>query len=142
MRSGRRCSTISASCPRSDGSCARSRSGWASEVHLACEASDERLDPDLETLVYRVTQEALTNAAKYADSPNVKLTLERSGARLRLLVEDHGCGFDVDAALAVAASDRGFGLRAMRDRVQLFGGRFQVTSAPGRGTTIEVEVPL
>jgi two-component system, NarL family, sensor kinase len=113
------------------------------EVHLACEpTTDERLDPDLETLVYRVTQEALTNAAKYADSPHVKLTLERSGARLRLLVEDHGRGFDVGAALAVAASDRGFGLRAMRDRVQLFGGRFQVTSAPGRGTTIEVEVPL
>jgi two-component system, NarL family, sensor kinase len=112
------------------------------EVHLACQPTDERLDPDLETLVYRVTQEALTNAAKYADTPHVNLRLERSGVRLRLLVEDHGRGFDVGAALAVAASDRGFGLRAMRDRVQLFGGRFQVTSAPGRGTTIKVEVPL
>jgi two-component system NarL family sensor kinase len=110
------------------------------EVHLRCDPTGERLDPDLETLVYRVTQEALTNAAKYADTPRVQLTLERSGARLRLLVEDHGRGFDVGAA--AATSDRGFGLRAMRDRVLLFGGRFQVRSAPARGTTIEVEVPL
>jgi len=114
----------------------------AIEVHLTCEPMEERLDPDLETLVYRVAQEALTNAAKYADSPDITLTLECSDTRLRLLVQDHGRGFDVDAALTGNANERGFGLRAMRDRVQLFGGRFQVTSAPGRGTTIQVEVPL
>jgi two-component system, NarL family, sensor kinase len=118
----------------------RERTGL--EVRLACDAIGKRLDPDLETVVYRVTQEALTNAAKYADTPSVNLRLERCRARLRLLIQDHGRGFDVDAALAVTTSDRGFGLRAMRDRVQLFGGRFQVTSAPGRGTSIEVEVPL
>ena len=114
----------------------------AVQVRLTCEPMEERLDPDLETLVYRVVQEALTNAAKYADSPDVTLTLECSDARLRLLIQDYGRGFDVDAALTGDASDRGFGLRAMRDRVQLFGGRFKVTSAPGRGTTIQVEVPL
>ena len=114
----------------------------AVQVHLTCNPIEERLDPDLETLVYRVAQEALTNVAKHADSPDVTLTLECSATRLRLLIEDHGRGFDVDAALRGNASDRGFGLRAMRDRVQLFGGHFQVTSAPGRGTTIQIEVPL
>lgn len=112
------------------------------DVRVDLEETDERFDPDVETLVYRVAQEALTNAAKYADASRVQLTLDHEPSQLNLRVADDGRGFDAAAVLSATVDERGFGLRGMRDRVHLFGGRFQVTSSAGRGTTVQVELPI
>jgi two-component system NarL family sensor kinase len=112
------------------------------EVELLSEGMDERTEVDLENLVFRLVQEALTNVAKHARTSRVRVHLRRTPDRLFLRVEDHGAGFDADAFLQAHDEDRGFGLRGMRDRVHLFAGRFTLTSAPGAGTMLEVEIPL
>ena len=112
------------------------------EVALSADGVDEQMDPDLSNLVFRLVQEALTNVAKHARAARAEVRLRRAGDRLFLAVQDRGAGFDAASCLRSTDEDRGFGLRGMRDRVQLFSGRFTVTSEPGAGTTIEVEVPL
>lgn len=99
-----------------------------------------RLDPDLETLIFRVAQEALTNALKHSAAPGAELELRRRGRRVRLAVRDRGRGFD--ASTPLPARSEGCGLAAMRDRVELSGGRFGVESRPGRGTAVEVELTV
>jgi signal transduction histidine kinase len=112
------------------------------EVELLHEGLEARLGDEHETLVFRVVQEALSNAAKHARASRVGVRLARRGGELTLRVEDDGAGFEVAAVLASQDQDRSFGLRAMRDRVQLLGGRFSLRSAPGSGTAIDVCVPL
>lgn len=102
----------------------------------------ERLDPDVEIIVFRVTQEALTNVAKYAEASCVQVGLTCEGQRLTLSIEDDGKGFDAGAALRATGEDQGGGVRGMRDRVQLFGGTFSLSSTPGQGARIEIELPL
>jgi two-component system sensor histidine kinase UhpB len=111
-------------------------------VELTHDESNGGTTPEVATLVFRVVQEALTNVAKHARSATVEVHLRRQGERLLLTVQDHGAGFDAEQVLTSDDEDRGFGLRGMRDRVQLLRGRFAARSAPGTGTTIEVEVPL
>lgn len=102
----------------------------------------ERLDPELETLAYRVVQEALTNASRHAQGATATVRLRLADGRLHVSVLDDGPGFDAAAVLASSDEDRGFGVRGMRDRVRLLGGRFALRSAPGAGTAVEVEVPV
>ena len=111
------------------------------EVELVSEGVDERTDPDLENLVFRLVQEALTNIAKHARAPLARIHLRRAEERLFLRVEDAAPG-STRRVRALDREERGFGLRGMRDRVHLFAGRFTLTSQPGAGTTLEVEVPL
>jgi signal transduction histidine kinase len=113
-------------------------------VTLTCEGVDDDVPPEVETVLFRIAQESLTNVARHAGSPNAEVVLRRAAERLVLTVQDHGAGFDVEAAqeLSERDDDRGFGLRGMRDRVQLFRGRLSVTSLRGQGTTIEADVPL
>ena len=108
-------------------------------VELAAEGVGDRLDPEMDSLVFRVVQEALTNVAKHARAASARVRLALQGSRLHLSVEDQGQGFDAETA---SAAGEGFGLRGMRDRVQLFGGRFTVRSRPGEGTAIQAELPL
>jgi two-component system sensor histidine kinase UhpB len=111
-------------------------------LEFVCEGEDTVTDPAAETLVFRVAQEALTNVAKHAHAAKAEVRLRREPERLRLEVRDEGRGFDATAALARSDEEAGFGLRGMRDRVQLLGGRFEISSAPGAGTTIRLELPL
>jgi two-component system sensor histidine kinase UhpB len=111
------------------------------EVELHVDALEDRLDPDIETLVYRIVQEALTNVIKHARVDRAAVHLRRPPGRLLLRVEDRGAGFDPDNLLAGREEDRGFGVRAMRDRIHFFRGRFELRSAPGAGTVVELEVP-
>lgn len=115
------------------------RAGLAVELS---EEGDGPADPDAEALVYRVAQEALTNAAKHARAASAALRLRRAPTYLRLEVRDDGAGFDPAAVLARADEDAGFGLRGLRDRVQLLGGRFELSASPGAGSALTVEVPL
>jgi|GEM_PF-781570 len=102
-----------------------------------------RLDPEVETAIYRVVQEALTNVARHASAGRVSVILERRrathapGEALVAVIEDDGAGFDVEEALA-----RGrLGLLGMRERVEMLGGSLTIESAPGAGTTVVVEAP-
>jgi PAS domain S-box-containing protein len=93
------------------------------------------LDAELEAVVYRVAQEALTNAARHANPDVVEISLTRHGAEIRLVVSDDGQGFDVTAPVD------GFGLVGMRERVSLIGGRFELQSSD-RGTAVWISLPI
>jgi signal transduction histidine kinase len=96
----------------------------------------ERLPPAIETAVYRVVQEALNNTLLHGgQSPSVDISVERQAAHLRCVVVDDGVGFDVKVK-------RGLGLLGMRERAHAVGGTCAITSAPGKGTSIEIVVPL
>lgn len=99
-----------------------------------------RLLPAVETGLYRIAQEALTNVGKHAHAPAAILALCGTPEGVRLLVEDSGGGFDPAAVQLTATS--GFGLTGMRERAHLLGGRLEVSSAPGSGTRVSVLVPL
>lgn len=99
-----------------------------------------RLPLDVELVLYRIVQEALSNVAKHANASRVEARLTRRGRSLRLVIEDDGCGFDVEAAKSSRGS--GLGLFGMEERLALIGGSVLVESAVGRGTRISVEAPL
>ena len=116
------------------------RTGIAVEVVF--EGAESRGNPDVETLVYRIVQEALTNVAKHSGASAATVTLRREPDRLSVRVEDRGAGFRPQETLSGRDEDRGFGVRAMRDRVEFVHGRFSLRSAPGEGTAVEAEIPL
>lgn len=96
------------------------------------------LDGDQQTLLFRVAQEALNNVVKHARARNATVRLRSHGGQLQLQVEDDGCGCDADSA----ARSGGSGLGGMRERLRLYGGRFQLQSTPGDGTRVLVSLPL
>jgi two-component system, NarL family, sensor kinase len=110
-------------------------------VELALSGLEERLDPDLETLVFRLVQEALTNVLRHAGVRRAEVSVAGDGERLELKVADAGRGFDPQAALAGGGTASGGGLRGMRDRLELFGGSLELASAPGEGTLVVARVP-
>jgi two-component system sensor histidine kinase UhpB len=112
------------------------------EVDVAFDGAGPRAGPDLETLVYRVVQEALTNVARHSGAGAATVTLSRERTRLLVRIEDRGAGFRPEALLSAGEDDRGFGVRAMKDRVEFMNGRFTIRSAPGSGTVVEAELPL
>lgn len=97
-----------------------------------------RLRPEVESLLYQTTHEALANAAKHAQAHRVAVRLGRTSDYLRLEVEDDGCGFHVQRALQ---SGGGLGLRGMQERAFLAGGSLQIISQPGAGTKIILVCP-
>lgn len=97
-----------------------------------------RLPESLEIALYRVAQEALTNASKHAAPQAVSVVVHRTANLVRLVIEDDGHGFDV----AEARPDTQLGLMGMRERAHLVGGAMTVESSRGRGTTVCVTVPL
>lgn len=94
-----------------------------------------QLPGELETLVYRVVQEAVSNAARHADAAMLTVVVEVDGGQLRIEVQDDGRGFDPTHTRAYLQGGR-VGLASMRERVELAGGTFVVRTSPGRGTTI------
>jgi len=114
--------------------------GW--EVGLEEALGDERLPPEVETTLFRVAQEALTNVRKHARASRVRVALDRSGNAVRLLVRDEGRGFQPDEATRSNGPGERVGLSGMRERVSLLGGRFELHSEPGSGTTVKAEVEL
>ena len=98
-----------------------------------------RLSPDTEGHLYRIVQEALNNVHKHASARHVLVTLERHGSRATLLIRDDGIGIE-EAPAVPAATRRGLGLVGMHERAALIGARFEIVSAPGRGTTVVIEL--
>jgi signal transduction histidine kinase len=117
------------------------RSGVACSVRVDLAG---RLDGELETVVYRVTQEALLNVARHAEAGRLWLELDGAGDRVDLEIRDDGVGFEPVASSALVR-DGHFGLVAMQERVEMAGGRFQLDTHPGTGVTLramfQVAVP-
>ena len=107
------------------------------DVDLEANLDETRLPPEVETAIYRIVQEALTNVAKHASAGHVSIILTRREGSLTAVVEDDGRGFG-----AGGGSDDGLGLTGMKERVGLLGGRLAIESTEGSGTTIVAEVPL
>ncbi len=107
------------------------------DVTLEMETLPE-LDQDVQTLLFRVAQEALNNVAKHADAREVMLRLVARGGMLQLQIVDDGRG--CDPATAVGAG--GSGLGGMRERLRLYDGRLELHSVPGEGTRLRAVVPL
>ncbi len=111
-------------------------------IQLRAEGVPERVHPDIEVVCYRVSQEALTNAARYAFASKITISLRIQKKQLVLSISDDGVGFEVDAALSDAASGRSFGLLGMQERAALAGGTAEIKSRPGGGTRVTVRLPL
>jgi signal transduction histidine kinase len=107
------------------------------DVQLEAQLGAERLPPEVETTLYRLGQEALTNVVKHAEARHVSILLARREGKAVAVIEDDGRGFDPNAA-----DGDGVGLLGMRERVELHDGRLTVESGPQAGTTLRIEIPL
>ena len=96
----------------------------------------------LETTIYRIVQEALTNVVRHAQATQVSVLLERRGEQLQMIVEDNGQGFNAEAERQDSSEGQYLGLLGMAERAMLVGGTLTIDSAPGGGTTIFLHIPL
>jgi len=108
-------------------------------VNFEAVGFDERLPAQMEVVLYRVAQEALTNIIKHADAGEVNIKLTKGYPDVILLIEDDGRGFDVSEAMMKRG---GLGLAGMRERVDGLGGTLKIKSSPGKGTRIRVTFPM
>lgn len=111
-------------------------SGVTCDLHLSL--TQPRLPSEVETTLYRVLQEALTNVVKHAHARRVGVVVKVSSSELVMIVEDDGAGFDLDR---VGATPR-LGLRGLHERLAAIHGRLEIESTPGHGTTLMIRVPL
>ena len=107
------------------------------EVDFISSVAIHRLARPLESALFRIVQETLGNIRRHSKSKHVRLELRHDGPFVRLTVEDMGVGFEPDKV----GADH-FGLRGIRERARLLGGRADIRSKPGRGTTVLVELPM
>ncbi|MBT2206792.1 MULTISPECIES: GAF domain-containing sensor histidine kinase [Actinomadura] len=110
-------------------------------VRFAAEGADV-LPEEHETVAYRIAQEALYNALRHADARTVDVRLAARDEHVVLEVADDGSGFEASEAGRSNGDDRGLGLASMRERACSIGGTLTIDAAPGRGTTVRLEVPL
>ena len=108
------------------------------KVSFTVEGPSQRLDPLVETVCFRVAQESLTNVARHAQTDHARLSLFFQTNQVVLHVEDDGVGFNNENS----AGRRGWGLAGMHERVESVGGELHVQSAPGKGTLVEVSIPI
>jgi signal transduction histidine kinase len=118
------------------------RTSRRSNVLVSVESSlEERAPANLETTLYRVVQEALTNVARHSSAKSVKIEVGRdANSNLRCTIRDDGVGFDVASVLSRNGQE-GLGLIGIRERLNAVGGTFQICSGPGRGTELILDIP-
>jgi two-component system NarL family sensor kinase len=116
----------------------RNASGRGLDVEVTCDDSEHRaLPPAIEIGLYRIAREALTNVVRHANAARATIALEGSDRVVRMRIADDGVGFDPSTV-----TPGRYGLIGANERARLLGGTLRVESAPGAGTTIEVEVPI
>ncbi|MCA1919343.1 MAG: type IV pili methyl-accepting chemotaxis transducer N-terminal domain-containing protein [Flavobacterium piscis] len=103
---------------------------------------NQRLDSLIEINIYRLTQEAINNAIKYAESSHIIVQLSHSNTLLSIIVDDNGKGFDIHAVDKKRNSESGMGLLFMKERIQYVNGRVFINSIPGEGTRITFNIPI
>jgi len=109
--------------------------GITTDIHVEL---SERLPSSMETALYRIIQEAMTNTARHSDASTVSILVVQRRRSLRAIIEDDGSGFDLDM---VRRSQTSVGIHAMQERTELLGGQFNIESGPD-GTTVYIEVKL
>src|SRR6202007_703654 len=107
--------------------------------HFSAKNVPENLDPEIQTTCFRIAQEAITNAVRHANATQIDVDLGRKTGKLRLQVRDDGRGFDAESTQAQTV---GLGLIGIKERAALVGGRTRIMSSPGKGTTVDVTLPL
>jgi signal transduction histidine kinase len=107
-------------------------------VDLMVHLGDQRLSEEVETSLYRIVQESLTNVARHANADNVSILIERRSDEVVAIIEDDGCGFEVEGDV----ENKGLGLLGIRERAQLLGGRFVIESSEGKGTNLYTIIPV
>lgn len=119
------------------------RDGRGEGVTITVDVDDvERLPFSIEVAAFRVVQEALTNALRHASARTIAISMRAQPDALVLEVRDDGTGFDMHSAWLRATAGESLGLASMRERVALVGGRFEIESSPGNGTSVRARVPL
>lgn len=104
--------------------------------------AEDRFDPSIETICYRIIQESLANIVKHAKATSASVIVTRQGFELKIIVEDDGIGFEAIERRAHAIDHHHVGLRGMRERLALIGGSLQIESTVGRGTSLFARLPL
>jgi len=112
------------------------------EILSQIDIADEGIPEDIQTVLYRVVQEALNNVGKHSAAKVVHINLTNHQNHIGLEVADNGCGFDLQKVLSDKQSLMGFGIHSMRERVEICKGKFQIRSEPGNGTAIEITIPV
>ncbi|MEJ2560704.1 MAG: sensor histidine kinase, partial [Anaerolineae bacterium] len=110
------------------------------QAQLRATGLKDQLPAEVETAVFRVVQEAITNIARHSQASQATISLTKKDSRLIVRVEDNGVGFDPDQAMN--GRRQAWGLHGMEERITLLGGKFYVGSKPGHGTLVLAEVPL
>ena len=111
-------------------------------VHFEGDILEIRLPTEIETALFRVVQEAITNIAKHSEAENVIINLELTNGLVAFEIEDDGQGFDIEGVSDTKRGGRGLGLLGMKERVLLIEGTFEIYSQPHSGTRVVVTVPL
>jgi two-component system, NarL family, sensor histidine kinase UhpB len=112
------------------------------EVEFHATGFKERLPAEMETALYRIVQECLTNTAKHANAHRVTITLKEETDGVYARITDDGQGFDYEALLKTPGQERGLGLAGMNERAVLLDGILNIHATPEQGTIIEVSIPL
>jgi signal transduction histidine kinase len=110
-------------------------------VSLSAFAAVEQVNGDKRTVLYRVAQEALTNVARHAQASQAEVKIQKLDGAVCMTIKDDGQGFQEGRVLHAKKSKR-LGLLGMRERLEMVGGSFTITSVPGKGTTILAQIPL
>jgi PAS domain S-box-containing protein len=111
-------------------------------VDSKIEITGESIPFNIQTVVYRVFQEALNNVGKHSAATSVRFELTSRENQLWLELADNGCGFDPQTVRPGADSLTGYGIHSMRERVEICKGKFEILSEPGKGTKIKISIPL
>ncbi|RMF90877.1 MAG: HAMP domain-containing protein [Nitrospinota bacterium] len=124
---------------------------WSAERHLESLGIDlsftvtgveRRLPPEVETTLFRIGQEAISNIARHADAESVRVVIAFNEKSVCLQIEDDGKGFEPEQVVQAGQGGQGLGILGMQERAALLEGNLVIQSAPGRGTRVHVEVPL
>jgi signal transduction histidine kinase len=110
-------------------------------THLTAFAGVEQLDTPRRTVLFRIAQEALTNVARHAKASRAEVSIQKLPDGVCMKIKDDGKSFQVERTLHGNGGNR-LGLLGMRERLEMVGGRFEIESAPGKGTTITAQIPI
>jgi signal transduction histidine kinase len=122
--------------------CSRQAERSGASIEVVLDGLEQRPSPDVETACFRIVQEAVNNALRHGESHQIAIRLSDLDQQIALRIQDDGRGFMVPTVQAGTAGGAGFGISSMRERAELLGGSFSITSTPGVGTLVEAMIPL